>query len=200
MRSLFPPRKWSGLGLAFGVLEFAFHFLALLAMSASAGAPGKIDVNPDLPPTEVRFEWLRHEHQRPDERSPRPRPRQTNPFRNNIDSLRLAIEDLTQAFGDRYPNGRRYLAQLEELEKAVKETNAPLKPLADEFDSLFKEALLANPLIDFDRLLFVDSDHAMTPRNWLSLDTIRGSTREGGVSLKVLSPVSPDGKVTTCGC
>ena len=197
MRSLFPPRKWSGLGLAFGVLEFAFHFLALLAMSASAGAPGKIDVNPDLPPTEVRFEWLRHEHQRPDERSPRPRPRQTNPFRNNIDSLRLAIEDLTQAFGDRYPNGRRYLAQLEELEKAVKETNAPLKPLADEFDSLFKEALLANPLIDFDRLLFVDSDHAMTPRNWLSLDTIRGSTREGGVSLKVLSPVSPDGKVTT---
>ena len=197
MRSPAPLRQRVSLDPAFGVPALAFHFLALLAMSAAAGAPGRSDFNPDLPPTVVRLEWLRHEHQKPDEKSPRVRPRQDSPFRNNFDSLRLAIEDLTLAFGDRYPNGRRYLAQLGELEKAVKETNAPLKPLADEFDRLFREALLANPLIDFDKLLFVDSDNAMTPRNWLSLDTIRGSTREGGVALKVLSPVSPDGKVTT---
>ncbi len=166
-------------------------------MSALAAAPSKVNPNPDFPPTEVRFEWLRHEHQKPGKKSPRLRPRQNNPFRNNIDSLRLAIEDLTQTFGNNYPNGKKYLARLEKLEKAVKATNAPLKPLAGKFDKLFKEALLANPLIDFDKLLFVDSQDAMTPRNWLSLDTVRGSTRKGGVALKVLSPVSPDGKVTT---
>jgi len=176
------------------VFVFAFYFFPTSTISASPGEP---QPNPDFPPTEVRFEWLRHEHQKPDEKSPRLRPRQQNPFRNNIDSLRLAIEDLTRTFGDKYPNGKKYLAQLEKLAKAVRETKAPLKPLADEFDRLFKEALLANPLIDFDKLLFVDSQDRMTPRNWLSLDSVRGSTRQGGVALKVLSPVSPDGKVTT---
>ncbi len=166
-------------------------------MSAFAAAPSKPDFNPDLPPTVIRFEWLRHENQKTDEKSPRVKPRQSNPFRNNFDSLRLAIEDLTQTFGGKYPNGKEYLVRLEKLERAVKETNAPLKPLADEFDELFKEALLANPLIDFDRLLFVDSSHPMTPRNWLGLDSVGGAVREGGVALKVLSPVSPDGKVTT---
>jgi len=167
------------------------------AVAAKRGKKAPPKFSPDLPPTAIRFGWLRHEHQKPKQRSPRLRPKQHNPFRNNIDSLRLAIQDLALTFGSRYPDGQKYLARLEKLEKAVKETNAPLKPLADEFDKLFKEALIANPLIDFDKLLFVDSSNAMTPRNWLSLDKVRGSTREGGVALRVLSPVSPDGKVTT---
>ncbi|MCX6996399.1 MAG: hypothetical protein NTV49_04780 [Kiritimatiellaeota bacterium] len=154
-------------------------------------------MNPDLPPTEVRWGWLRHEYQKPNVQSPRVAPRQTNPFRNDFDSLRLAIEDLTHTFGNKYPNGQKYLAQLEKIAKAVKETDSPLKPLADEFDRLFAEALLANPLIDFDKLLFVDSATAMTPSNWLSLDSIGGTVSPGGVALKVLSPVSPGGKVTT---
>ncbi|MHC4503854.1 MAG: HzsA-related protein, partial [Planctomycetota bacterium] len=151
----------------------------------------------DLPPTAIRFGWLRHEHQKPKQRSPRVKPKQQNPFRNNFESLRLAIEDLTRTFGSRYPDGQRYLARLRKLEKAVKEGSAPLEPLAIEFDKLFKEALVANPLIDFDKLLFVDSNNAMTPRNWLSLDTVGGTTRKGGVALKVLSPVAPDGTVST---
>jgi len=172
---------------------------SLLALP-TVGAPAKNaepPLNADLPPTVIRFEWLRHEHQKPNEKSPRARTSQTNPFRNNFESLRLAIEDLTDTFAGKYPNGKKYLARLDRIEHAVKETEAPLKPLADEFDRLFKEALLANPLIDFDKLLFVDSHHPMTPRNWLSLDSIGGTTREGGVALKVLSPVSPDGEVTT---
>jgi len=197
MRSIIPMCKRSGAKLAIVFVTLAFHGLAFFATSAVAAPPAKDSLNPDAPPTEVRFGWLRHEHQKPREKSPRVKGRQDNPFRNNFDSLRLAIEDLTQTFGSKYPNGKKYLAQLDKLEKAVEETNAPLKPLADEFDRLFKDALVANPLIDFDKLLFVDSDNAMTPRNWLSLDSIRGTTREGGVALKVLSPVSPDGKVTT---
>ncbi|NQU25915.1 MAG: hypothetical protein HQ567_31890, partial [Candidatus Nealsonbacteria bacterium] len=194
MRSLGLLRESFTAVSGFILLSVALFFVPTLAAPAHAEDP---TVNPDLPPTEVLFEWLRHEHQKPDEKSPRIRARQDNPFRNNFDSLRLAIEDLTQTFGNKYPNGQKYLAQLEKLQKAVKETDAPLKPLADEFDKLFKEALLANPLIDFDKLLFVDSSNPMTPRNWLSLDSVGGTTREGGVALKVLSPVSPDGKVTT---
>jgi formylglycine-generating enzyme required for sulfatase activity len=176
----------------------AILLLALFVGTVQGLAKGKEPAfNPDLPPTVMRFAWLRHEHQRPDEKSPRAKTAQTNPFRNNFDSLRLAIGDLATTFGGRYPKGKEYLARLDRLERAVKETDDPLEPLADAFDTLFKEALLANPLIDFDRLLFVDSQSPMTPRNWLGLDTVSGTTREGGVALKVLSPVSPDGKVTT---
>ena len=197
MRSLLPRRNRFGLNPGTVLAVLALSSIAVFAASVGAAAPAPPQVNPNLPPTVIRFEWLRHEHQKPDEPSPRLKPNQDNPFRNNFESLRLAIEDLTQTFGNRYPNGPRYLTQLEKLEKAVKETRAPLKPLADDFDQLFKEALLANPLIDFDRLLFVDSSSPMTPRNWLSLDSVGGSVREGGVALKVLSPVSPDGEVTT---
>jgi formylglycine-generating enzyme required for sulfatase activity len=197
MHPLDARREYSGDNATRGVLVLAFHVFALCAIPLFAGARPKPAFHPDLPPTVVRFEWLRFEHQNPKARSPRVRPRQANPFRNNVDSLRLAIEDLTRTFGDRYPKGQAYLAQLAKLEKTVKESDEPLKPIADAFDTLFKEALLANPLIDFDKLLFVDSNHPMTPRNWLGLDTIGGTTREGGVALKVLSPVSPDGKMTT---
>jgi len=191
---LFFRYKHPAFNLALVILVPAFYFFPTSTIFA---APGKPRRKPDLLPTAIRFEWLRHEHQKPKDKSPRVRSRQKNPFRNNFDSLRLAIEDLTKTFGDKYPGGKNYLARLAKLEKAVKETNAPLKPLADEFDRLFKEALIANPLIDFDKLLFVDSLHRMTPRNWLSLDSIRGTTRAGGVALKVLAPVAPDGKVTT---
>ena len=193
MRSLFQQKHFV-LNPAFVIFVSAFCFFPISTIFA---APAKPQPKPKSQPTAVRFGWLRHEHQKPDIKSPRPKSRQQNPFRNNFDSLRLAIEDLTKTFGDKYPNGKKYLAQLAKLEKAVKETNAPLKPLADEFDKLFKEALLANPLIDFDKLLFVDSSNAMTPRNWLSLDSINGSTRQGGVALKMLSPVAPGGKATT---
>jgi formylglycine-generating enzyme required for sulfatase activity len=175
----------------------AFSFFALFAASATAAKPVKVGPKAGIAPTEVRFGWIRHEHQKPKVKSPRVKSNQASPFRNNFDSLRLAIADLTKTFGAKYPNGAKYLAQLSKIEKAVKTGSAPIKPLADEFDKLFAEALCANPLIDFDKLLFVDSHHPMTPRNWLSLDSIGGSTRAGGVSLKVLSPVSPDGKVTT---
>jgi len=174
-----------------------FSILAMFASPSDAARKVKIGPKAGIAPTEVRFGWIRHEHQKPKVKSPRVRSNQTSPFRNNFDSLRLAIEDLTKTFAAKYPNGGKHLAQLARIEKAVKETQSPIKPLADEFDKLFAEALCANPLIDFDKLLFVDSNHPMTPRNWLSLDSIRGSTRPGGVALKVLSPVSPDGKITT---
>ncbi len=77
-------------------------------------------------------------------------------------SLRLAIEDLTSCFGARYPRGPEYLQQLSELESAIAAARAASPPdtlawydAACRFDALRSEALLANPLIDFDRLLLV---------------------------------------------
>ncbi|MCF7958172.1 MAG: SUMF1/EgtB/PvdO family nonheme iron enzyme [Phycisphaerae bacterium] len=61
-------------------------------------------------------------------------------------TLRLAIEDLTKTFGPRYPKGRDFLKRLDGI--GSHENNAA-------FDALKKEALLANPLIDFDQLLLI---------------------------------------------
>jgi len=141
--------------------------LLSLAMALSLARTGlggaKPAFDPDLPPTALRFGWLRHEHQKPGEKSPRVRSRQDNPFRNNFDSLRLAIQDLTQTFGKDYPNGAKYLARLEKIEKAVKESDAPLQPLADAFQALLRELQASKTQLDrmkrFDMPDFVPSPH-----------------------------------------
>ena len=63
------------------------------------------------------------------------------------ESLRLAIEDLMVTYSNRYPKGTEFLKRLE----AITTENS------DEFRALKKEALLANPLLDFDHLLMVRS-------------------------------------------
>lgn len=60
-------------------------------------------------------------------------------------SLKLAIEDLIATFGDKYPKGSEFMAR---LEKIADDKSA-------DFRELKKEALLANPLLDFDHLLMV---------------------------------------------
>ncbi len=86
----------------------------------------------------------------------------------NLSALRRAIEDLAQTFGGSYVNGRRYLAQLSELESAA----AAQKDIREQFIALQREALLANPLLDFNDLLLVkrpaNSPSLGLPRNWES--------------------------------
>ena len=69
-----------------------------------------------------------------------------------FESLRLAIGDLTDSFGPRYPLGRRYAERLDAIET---EHRRGERSVAREFDRLRREALLANPLVDFDRLLLL---------------------------------------------
>jgi hypothetical protein len=73
---------------------------------------------------------------------------------NDTNSLRLAIEDLSKT--GKYPRGAEFLQRLD----AVK-TDA-------EFRALQREALLANPLLDFDRLLVVRRTEKQLgmPANW----------------------------------
>ena len=128
----------------------------------------------------------------------------------NTTALRLALEDLSATFGPRYPRSVEFLQRLNELETQV-------KPLADkgaqrtvqeretwtqlqqQLAALQAEALLANPLLDFDRLLLVKrgngSPELGLPRNWQSNSSLAATGFDD--EIVVLSPVRPDGELST---
>ena len=70
-----------------------------------------------------------------------------------IEALELAIRDLIATFGERYPEGQGFLARLEAIKAASNAT--PGEELDAAFRKLQRQALLANPLLDFDRILLV---------------------------------------------
>ncbi|MDP7287251.1 MAG: SUMF1/EgtB/PvdO family nonheme iron enzyme [Phycisphaerae bacterium] len=109
----------------------------------------------------------------------------------NIKALGLAIADLTATYKDRYPKGAEYAKRLETV-KAMTAGEEQTKA----FKALQTEALLANPLLDFDKLLVVRRKGNLgMPANWCSNSSIRKTGYDNDIS--VLSPVTPDGKLTT---
>ena len=117
--------------------------------------------------------------------------------------LGRAIDDLTATFGRQYPKGSTYRKRLEALEKQIeklpkRETEAAKKLTADLVD-LQREALLANPLLNFDKLLLVKrgvkSPKLGLPQNWESNSSLSKTGFDD--SIEVLSPVSPGGRLTT---
>ncbi len=102
----------------------------------------------------------------------------------NTAALRLAIEDTTSNFGPEYPGGRQYLEQLSQL-------GAKPSATEDDLKALRVRAMMAHPALAFDKLLFVkrpDKGYGHTYSDQHGKDL--------GGSLCVLSPVSPEGKVT----
>lgn len=77
-------------------------------------------------------------------------------FANEPDpaALRLAIEDLIATFGPRYPQGPGFLQQVAALEAALQQP-AAAAPAKAGLVALRREALLANPLLDGDRVLIL---------------------------------------------
>ena len=67
-----------------------------------------------------------------------------------MESLRLAIEDLIETFGERYPRGAEFLESWTELAGAIAKQESGVER---RFAVLRRDAMLANPLIDTDRLL-----------------------------------------------
>jgi hypothetical protein len=112
----------------------------------------------------------------------------------SLKALRLAIEDLTRDFPKTYP--AKYLARLNELEAAFAGTDrVAMARMAVELVTFRQEALLANPLLDFDKLLLVKRQGKPgMPQNWVGNCSKRGPFSN---EIAVLSPVSPDGKLTT---
>lgn len=130
------------------------------------------------------------------------------PVLRGMPSTRDAIEDLIATCGDKYPRGRQFLGRLTELEKGILEAEAAMAggdqtakariaELADNFAILRNEALLANPLLDFDKLLLIKrgASNLGLPANWQANCGI-GSTGFDN-QIAVLSPVGPQGNLTT---
>ncbi|MBT3296056.1 MAG: hypothetical protein HN383_12355 [Verrucomicrobia bacterium] len=113
----------------------------------------------------------------------------------NVAAMKLAVQDAIKTYGSRYPKGPQYLKQLSELAaKHGSEDAAPeqLQELHDEARALRREIMLAHPLLDFDKLLFLKRSSIHYSHTYSGP---QGNVMGG--SLCVLSPVSPDGKVTS---
>ena len=90
-------------------------------------------------------------------------------------AAKLAIKDLTQSFPGRYPRGAEWLKQVEDLElRAGNAAATNLPALGKELAAVRSEALLANPLLDFDRVLLIkrNAGHLALPQNWESDSSI----------------------------
>ena len=113
----------------------------------------------------------------------------------NVAALRLAIEDMIAEFGPRFSKGPQHLRELAELEKkqpaAQRGTPQQKQKIEDALKSLQREAMLAHPALKFDRLLFL-----MQVYRGVSIYTGHLANGNPGGNLCVLSPVSPNGKVT----
>jgi hypothetical protein len=101
------------------------------------------------------------------------------------ESLALAIADLCTTFKDRYPRGAEFRQRLATASNAA------------DLDQLRREALLANPLLDFDRLLLIKrgANKLGLPNNYEGNSSLApdGYTNE----ITVLAPVRPEGNLTS---
>ncbi|MCP5524885.1 MAG: hypothetical protein H7A46_25450, partial [Verrucomicrobiales bacterium] len=74
----------------------------------------------------------------------------------NPAALRRAIEDLIASYGARYAGGASFLERLAAIEAALESDEPARKSRASAgLETLEREALLANPLLDFARLLLL---------------------------------------------
>ena len=106
-------------------------------------------------------------------------------------ALRLAIKDLAETYGPRYPRSAEFLARLDELETKPDSREEATK-VAKALAILRREALLANPLLDFDSLLLVErgaeSPSLGLPRNWESNSSLAKTGYDDRIA--TLAPVT----------
>jgi len=100
----------------------------------------------------------------------------------NLPALRAAIEDLSQQFGEQYPHAQKYLSRLAKLEAASAETSAETQKAAV---ALQREALLANPLVDFEQILLVKRGKGRMglPMNWQGNESIAKTGYDNEISI-----------------
>ena len=118
------------------------------------------------------------------------------------DQLRSAIADLSAAFPDHYPDGDGYLDRLSRLERQAGSPNGDrgLDEVQADFNALRREALLANPLVAGQPILFVvrhqyQRDHHNTA-TMFQTGEINSQKFEGPGSIKMID-FAAGGRVTT---
>jgi formylglycine-generating enzyme required for sulfatase activity len=123
-------------------------------------------------------------------------------------ALRLAIEDLMRSHPTAYPRGQQFLGALERWatewealetskERGEAVSDAQFRAKAEQFRALQREALLANPVLDFDRLLLVrrKANQLGLPQNWQGNCALARQGYDNEIA--VLSPVRGEGKLNT---
>ena len=126
----------------------------------------------------------------------------------DFESLRLAIGDLAETFGPKYPTSNDYLRRLgllREASNAALDSSDPNDPsaqanllkLARELEELRYDALLANPLLDFDKLLLLKRVRGQLglPVNHKCNTGIERTGYDNEIA--ILEPVRPGGKLRT---
>jgi formylglycine-generating enzyme required for sulfatase activity len=112
----------------------------------------------------------------------------------NVASLRLAVQDLIQNFPDTYKDGPALLKALDEFEKNLPALKAGMEagdPQAlaalAKFDTLRKQALLGNPLLDFEKVLLIKRNEANLglPANWQGNSSMNPHTQNEIVTLSL---------------
>ena len=117
-----------------------------------------------------------------------------------VESLRLAVADQQDTFGDRYHKGAEYLARVAGFQKRADvllyralrgeaDALAGILALHKEREEAAQEILLANPLLEGQKLLLVRGGPGLAS-NW-------GGANRLGNELVVLAPIRPDGEVET---
>ena len=125
----------------------------------------------------------------------------------DCEPLRLAINDLIETFDPEYPKGPEYLRRLDELKKArdaalsldrrSDSAKSELLKLARELPKLQYDALLSNPLLDFDELILLKRKRGQLglPVNHKCNTGIERTGYDNEIA--ALGPVHPSGKMRT---
>ncbi|MHC4570082.1 MAG: hypothetical protein ACYTE3_30535 [Planctomycetota bacterium] len=125
----------------------------------------------------------------------------------DFEPLRLAVNDLIETFGREYPKGNEYLKRLEELKAARSavlslgrngaSAKTELQILARELPKLQYDALLSNPLLDFDELILLKRKRGQLglPVNHKCNTGIERTGYDNEIA--ALGPVYPTGEMRT---
>ncbi len=116
----------------------------------------------------------------------------------DLEALRFAVEDLSRTFGEEeYPRGKAWGAELgalsgsrlEELRKGLDEKDRAALAEAERVADLAREALLANPLLDFDEILFVKRGvkNLGLPSNWQGNSDLKNKPFDNEIALLSLA-------------
>ena len=119
----------------------------------------------------------------------------------NPESVKRAIDDLTQKYPGQY-DGKKFMERYNTLTERLK--SAPAKTEAEqnqyialmkEFAEFRREALLANPLMKFDQLLFRRAQNPGLMNNWIS----NAARDKGGYgnALAIVNPQDAQGEAKT---
>jgi len=101
---------------------------------------------------------------------------------NTPASARRMIEDLNKSFGEKYKGGKEFLGRLEQIETKLKANKNDKQAQAD-LAKLIREASLANPLLDFDKLLVIRrTREANRNLNAYTSDTIKRTGWDNEIS------------------